>query len=136
MSAAPGDGRAPLVSVVLTTYNRASLLVRAVRSVLAQTLGDFELIVVNDAGEDVAALLAGFADPRVVHVCHAVNRGQGAARNTALRLARGEYVAYLDDDDQYYPEHLETLAAALAAGRADLVYADDYCAYERLVDGE
>lgn len=99
---------APLVSVIIPTYNRAHLLGRAIRSVLAQTRQDFELIVVDDASTDnTREVVGGFADPRVRYVRHDVNRGGTVAMNTGLQEARGEYVTFLDDDDEYLPQKLE-----------------------------
>ncbi len=123
-SAAEATDR-PLVSVVMATYNRPDQLVEAVRSVLAQTYRRFELIVVNDAGEDVEGRLSGLdPDRRITYVRHGKNRGLAAARNTALRLAKGTYIAYLDDDDRYYPEHLETLVTFLERGTHRAAYTD------------
>jgi glycosyltransferase involved in cell wall biosynthesis len=111
----------PLVSVVLPTYNRAHSLARAMSSVLAQTVRDLELIVVDDGSTDdterVVAELAA-ADRRVRFVRRA-NGGPAAARNTGLRESRGEYVAFQDSDDEWLVGKLERQIAALrAAGPA------------------
>ena len=96
------------VTVVLTTCNRARFLQRAVQSVLAQTWTDFELIIVDNASRDeTPRIVKGFADPRIRYVRHAVNLGGPAARNTGIKQARGRYVAFLDDDDQWLPSKLE-----------------------------
>ena len=97
----------PLVSVV--TYNRQALLEFSVESVLAQTLGDFELLIVDDSSTDgTAEMLAGKAgsDRRIRVMRAAVNGGCDAARNLAIRQARGRCVAFLDDDD-FLPQRLE-----------------------------
>ncbi|MFC4161599.1 glycosyltransferase [Chitinimonas lacunae] len=128
---------APCFSVVLTTYNRAELLGDAVRSVLEQSCGDFELIVVNDAGAPVEATLAPFLDDgRILYLRHAVNRGLSAARNTALALVRGRYICYLDDDDLMRPEHLATIKAALDRDDVVLVYTDAEYVAERIEGGQ
>jgi len=114
----------PLVSVIIPTRDRPERLRVALASVLAQTYGNVEAIVVNDGGADVGAVVDAFADPRVVSVRHGVRRERSAARNTGLRLARGEYVAYLDDDDWYEPEHVETLVGALERGGGSVAYSD------------
>ncbi|MGH2794540.1 MAG: glycosyltransferase family 2 protein, partial [Actinomycetota bacterium] len=90
-------------SVVITTYNRQTMLDEAIASVLAQTIDDFECIVVDDAGPVPAT---GPADPRVRLVRREVNGGEPAARNTGLEAARGRYVAFLDDDDLFLPGRL------------------------------
>lgn len=98
----------PLVSVVLPTYNRADLLAEALESLAAQTYRDFEVLVVNDCGEDVSSVIARAESivPAIRLFVHDRNRGLPASRNTALAAARGELVAYLDDDDRFLPDHL------------------------------
>lgn len=96
----------PSVSVVLPTYNRAALVVDAIDSVLRQTHSDLELIVVVDGSEDdTVSRLKRIADPRLRTIVQA-NAGLNAARNAALDLARGEFIALLDDDDVWRPEKL------------------------------
>jgi glycosyltransferase involved in cell wall biosynthesis len=116
-------GGAPTVSVVLPTYRRPDLLERAVASVASQTFADWELLVVDDNGAGtpdqrrtatVMALL-GAKDARVVYVVHEHNRGACAARNTGIERARGELVAFLDDDDAWYPEKLALQTACFQA---------------------
>ena len=116
----------PKVSVVVPTYNRAKLLARAMRSVLAQTYEDFELIVVDDHGADqTPAVIAGFDDPRLRSLRHAHNGGQSMAFNTGIEQARGSYVAFLDDDDEWHPDKLAAQVALLDAAPAaiGMVYA-------------
>jgi glycosyltransferase involved in cell wall biosynthesis len=100
---------APQFSVVIPTYGRPEFLDAAVRSVLAQTLADFECIVVDDAG--VAPPLLP-SDTRVRLLRRDVNGGPAAARNTGIEAAAGRHVAFLDDDDVWLPGRL---AAALDA---------------------
>ena len=98
----------PTVSVIIPTYNRAHLLGRAIRSVLAQTLQDWELLVVDDASTDDTEIVArAFGDSRIHYVRHQVNKGAPAARNTGIRKSRSEYIAFLDSDDEFMPEKLE-----------------------------
>lgn len=107
----------PRISVVSPVYNRAGLVERALRSVLAQTLQDFELIVVDDGSTDeLAPALERVRDPRLRLVRHERNRGTGAARNTGIKEARGPCVAFIDSDDEWLPEMLERLRARLEAG--------------------
>ena len=105
----------PAISVVLTTYNRAALLPRAIASVLAQADADFELIVVDDASTDgTADYLATLTDPRVRTITAATNLGPSGARNRGLEAARAPVVAFLDSDDRYRPGRLAAPLAALA----------------------
>src|SRR5262245_42228248 len=98
----------PKVSVVITTRNRADFLRAAIHSVEHQTFQDFELIVVDDASEDeTSEVVRSFSDPRIRYFRHETNKGEGATRNTGVRHAAGEYIAFLDDDDEWLPRKLE-----------------------------
>lgn len=98
----------PMVSVVITTYNRANMVGRAIESVLSQTYKDFELIVVDDCSSDnTKEVVKAFHDPRLRYIRHDQNRGLPAARNTGIKELRGKYVAFLDDDDEWKAEKLE-----------------------------
>lgn len=107
---------APRVSVILPTRNRADLLPRATSSVLGQTFQELELIVVDDASTDhTREVLAGLAeaDPRVRTVHLPEPGGAAAARNRGIEQARGELVAFLDDDDEWLPSKTELQVAVL-----------------------
>jgi glycosyltransferase involved in cell wall biosynthesis len=96
----------PFFTVIIPVYNRASSLPDAVRSVLAQTDQDFEIIVVDDgSSDDPAEALAQFKGPRI-RLERKRNGGGGSARNRGIDLARGRYVAFLDSDDIFLPHHL------------------------------
>ncbi len=112
-------GRAPRVSVVIPTYNRTEPLRRAVASVLGQTFRDLEVLVVDDGSSDGRALavLDGLGDPRIRVLRLAENRGASRARNAGILGARGEWVAFLDSDDEWLPEKLERQMARLERGR-------------------
>ncbi|HKN18177.1 MAG TPA: glycosyltransferase, partial [Dissulfurispiraceae bacterium] len=125
----------PLVTVIMPTLNRPGMLCRALESILSQTYRNLEAIVVNDGGEDVNDVIAPFHDNRVVYLCHDRNRGRSAARNTGLKAAHGTYIAYLDDDDIYYPDHLETLVGFLEKSGAKVAYSDSYRASQTLITG-
>jgi len=107
-SAGRGEARGPVVSVIIPAFNRAHYIGDAVRSILAQTLDDLELIVVDDGSTDesVAVALAS-GDPRVRVVRHQGNRGIPQARNSGLTEARGEFIAWLDSDDIARPKRLQ-----------------------------
>ncbi len=107
---------APVVSVVIAAYNRADTLPAAIESVRAQTRADWEIVVGDDAStDDTPRVLRALAarEPRCRWVRLPRNRGAGAARNAAIRLARGPWVAILDADDAWDPEKLERQLAAV-----------------------
>lgn len=105
----------PRVSVIIPTYNRAAFLGEAIRSVLGQSLADFELLVVNDGStDDTASLLAAIPDPRL-RVLQRAHHGISASINAALQVARGQFVSRLDSDDLWRPKLLQTLVAELTA---------------------
>ncbi len=104
----------PKVSVIIPTHNRAEFLRAAVISVLNQTFQNFEIIIVDDASQDqTAAVIRSFTDRRIKYIRHETSRGQGATRNAGLRCALGEYIALLDDDDEWMPQKLEKQVAVL-----------------------
>ncbi|OQW35778.1 MAG: hypothetical protein A4E19_16140 [Nitrospira sp. SG-bin1] len=128
--------RAPKVSVIVPTYNRPDRLQTALESLAAQTYQDFEVIVVNDAGCEVESVIDARADRhRIMTIRHDRNRGLAAARNSGLRLAKGAYIAYLDDDDRYLPSHLETLVGYLDRHECRVAYTDAWRVHERKVNG-
>ena len=98
------------VSVIIPTYNRAHLIGRAIKSVLNQTYQDFELIIINDGSTDnTEEIIKDFQkkDERIKYICHGKNKGGSAARNTGIKVARGEYIAFQDADDEWLPEKLK-----------------------------
>jgi glycosyltransferase involved in cell wall biosynthesis len=96
----------PKVSVIIPTYNCARYLPEAIDSALAQTYRDFEIIVVDDGSTDnTQEVLARYGDQ--IRVIRQSNQGRGAARNTGILAARGEYIAFLDADDLWVPQKLE-----------------------------
>ena len=104
------SGVSPLVSVIITTYHNEKLLNRAVESVLHQTYERIELIVVDDNPPESNARKATEAVmekyPQAVYLKHSENRNGAAARNTGIRAAKGEYIAFLDNDDVYFSGHV------------------------------
>jgi len=104
----------PKVSVVIPVYNRARYVAAAVESVLAQSFTDFELLLINDGSTDGSAeILRSYSDPRVRLVCNQSNLGIPQTRNMGLRLACGEYLAWLDSDDVAYRDRLNAQVAFL-----------------------
>jgi glycosyltransferase involved in cell wall biosynthesis len=100
----------PLFSVVICTYNRSAQLEGALRSVLAQDIGDYELLVVDDGSEDDTPDVVGRFDAPQIRYVRRPNGGLSAARNTGIAEARGEFVIFLDDDDRVDRSWLSSLA--------------------------
>ncbi len=99
----------PYVSIIMATYNRAHTIVAAIESVRAQTFRNWELIIVDDGSQDgTLGKVAPFLekDSRI-HYIKQENAGQAAARNVGIKTSRGHYVAFIDSDDQYQPDHLK-----------------------------
>jgi len=106
----------PLVSIVIPTVNRPRRLEQAIISVATQTYPAIEIVVANDGGPSVQALVESAVGGRpFIYVEQTPGRGAGAARNLGLRAATGQWMGYLDDDDYYLPHHVETLASTLTA---------------------
>jgi glycosyltransferase involved in cell wall biosynthesis len=118
----------PVISIVLPTYNGARYLGEAVRSCLAQTYRNWELIVVDDCSTDATpGLIAQYAqaDMRIRAVRHAINRKLPAALNSGFGVACGEFLTWTSDDNAFKPEALETMLEALRTHRdVDIVYTD------------
>jgi glycosyltransferase involved in cell wall biosynthesis len=96
-----------LVSVIIPTYKRAHILPRAIRSVLNQTYSNLELIIVDDGSKDnTSEAVSGIIDNRIRYIEFSENKGLSLARNTGLRAAHGEFIAFLDDDDEWMPNKL------------------------------
>ena len=107
-------GPAPKVSVIIPTYNRADVLYYALKSVLNQTFQDFEVFVIDDASTDATSeLIKTFNDPRITYIRFETNRKSAAARNAGMEQARGEYIAFLDSDDEWRLSKLEKQVALM-----------------------
>jgi glycosyltransferase involved in cell wall biosynthesis len=104
----------PKVTTVIPVYNREKYIGHAIDSILAQTFTDFELLVIDDGSTDRSReIVRSYHDPRIRLVCNETNEGIPKTRNTGIRLARGEYLAFLDSDDWAYPERLAKQVAFL-----------------------
>lgn len=98
----------PRVSVIIPTYNRSELLVKAVASVLDQSFSDFELLVIDDCSpDDTRAKIEGIGDSRVAYFRNPENKGVSGSRNFGIERSRGEFIAFLDDDDEWLPGKLQ-----------------------------
>ena len=129
--------RAPRTSVIMPVYNTGERVVDSIRSVLAQTDEDFELLVLIDASPDdasdrIARYLSRSPDSRVRVFDNAVNRGVSAVRNQGLEAARGRWIAFIDSDDAYRPEFLASMHRAAAGTETDVVL----CAHRIKAVGE
>lgn len=115
----------PRVSIILPVFNRAATIRRCLDSVRAQTFSDWELVVVDDASsDDSVAVIEAYGDARFRVIRHEKNRGAAGARNTAMREAHGEFVAWIDSDDEWLPEKLAKQMALLDESHADICGCD------------
>ena len=124
----------PLVSVIMPAYNVAKYIEQAIRSVMSQTVIQWELLVLDDCSTDKTCAIVqelAAADARITLHKNEHNMGVAATRNHALGLCRGRYVAFLDSDDIWYPEKLEKQLALMETTGAQLCY----CAYA-MIDRE
>jgi glycosyltransferase involved in cell wall biosynthesis len=99
----------PLVTAIITTHNRANVLTRAINSVLTQSYDSLEIIVVDDgSSDDTREVMASFVSnhPHIIYLCNDEPQGACQARNWGIRVARGEFVTGLDDDDEWVPERI------------------------------
>lgn len=122
---------APLISVVTPVWNARATLEATLASVRAQSLGDWEHLLIDDGSADGSEALiaaAADADPRVRALSTGANRGAGVARNLGIRAARGRYIAFLDADDRWRPEKLERQIGFMAEGG----HAFSFTAYRRV----
>ncbi len=130
------DNAGPLVSVIVPTYNRPERMIMAVKSITNQTYKNVEIIVINDGGVEVGSLLASFGSQHnITYIGLNKNRERSFARNVGIRVASGKYIAYLDDDDVYYPDHIDTLVQFLECTNFKVAYTDACAAVEETVNG-
>ncbi len=128
--------KSPLISIILTTYNRRDLLPYAIQSVLDQTYTNYEIIVVNDFGEDVWDIIQSFNSEKIKYLCNIKNSGPSFSRNTAIGVAKGSIICYLDDDDIFLPMHLKTIINTMQSERADIVYTKALYVDEKIENGQ
>ncbi len=116
----------PFFSVVIPLYNRAHIIEKTIASVLQQTCQDFEIIVVDDGSKDnPQPVIEAIGDARIRYI-HQPNAGASAARNNGIDHAQGKYVAFLDSDDTWLPQHLAQATPVLQSG-------DIVCTYTQLI---
>ncbi len=115
-----------LISVIVPVYNAGDFIAECIESILAQTVNDFELILIDDGSSDDSAGICDEyrqKDPRV-RVIHKKNEGPSSARNEGLEKARGKYICFIDSDDSVRIDFLEKLYNVLTADKADMVLCD------------
>jgi predicted HAD superfamily hydrolase/glycosyltransferase involved in cell wall biosynthesis len=116
--------RIPEISVIMPAYNHEKFIGEAIRSVLAQTFEDFELIIINDGSTDrTEAVIKQFDDPRILFYSQE-NRGSSCAHNRGLQIARGEFISIINSDDIYHQERLEILYKEAKNNKLKLVISD------------
>lgn len=127
-----------MISCIITTYKREpEILRRAIRSAQSQSYQDIEIIIVNDAPEDtllekrIRDMIQNLQDDRIQYLVHDYNQGACAARNTGALAAKGEYLAFLDDDDEWLPEKLEEQLKYMADENVGLVSCESYIVNKR-----
>jgi len=114
----------PFLSIIIPTYNRASLLHRSINSVLNQQHTDYELIIVDDASSDnTQEILVEYQDPKIIKLVNQENSGVSYSRNKAARAANGEYLFFLDDDDELLPDALSEIFSFLTSRTQPLDFA-------------
>ena len=121
----------PKISVIIPTYNRADMIGGCIEAVLAQTMNDFEAIIVSDGATDnTKEVVKKYHDPRILFF-EKENGGQASARNLGINKSRGKYISLCDDDDRLYPDHLMTLSNFLETHKdVGLAYSDAIWIYK------
>lgn len=128
------DSKAPVVSILMTSYNREQYIADAIRSVLSSTYQDWELIICDDCSTDRTVAIARETagdDPRIRLYVNEQNLRQFQNRNKAASYARGKYIKYLDSDDLFYPEGLKTMVELMEANPSAGL---GYCCPDHMVE--
>lgn len=119
----------PLVSVVMPAYNSAKFIAGSIQSVINQSHQNWELLIIDDASEDsTLEIIETFQseDPRIKHCKNSINEGAGISRNKAIRASKGNFIAFLDADDLWLPEKLETQLEFMLSNYLDMTYSSYY----------
>ena len=116
----------PFFSVIIPTFNRAHVLSRAIDSVLEQSFDDWELLIIDDGStDDTQALLSNYKDNEKVHLLHTSNQGVSKARNLAATKARGQWLAFLDSDDEWLSNKLRLQWEEIQKSGCKLVHGEE-----------
>lgn len=128
----------PLISVIVRTKDRPKLLKKALRSICAQTYRPIEVVLVNDGGcaLDVGEIEAVLRDVRLNYIRLEQNVGRARAGNTGIENAGGEYIGFLDDDDEFYPDHLKVLAGKLSNSTLKIAYTEAEVVFVDILGGD
>jgi glycosyltransferase involved in cell wall biosynthesis len=117
----------PFFSIVVPLYNKEKFIETTIKSILSQSFTDFELLLIDDASTDSSLEIASvFASNQVKIIKHPTNRGLSATRNTGIKAAAAQYIAFLDADDYWEPNYLETIASLIAQFPVAKLYATNY----------
>jgi glycosyltransferase involved in cell wall biosynthesis len=122
-----------LVSVIVPAYNRANIIINALKSVQAQTYANWEIVVVDDGSKDDTARTVteyAISDKRIRLIKHENNLGAQAARNTGVKAANGEWIAFLDSDDEWLPESLTLRMEVARRDNVKVVHSNSYIQHE------
>jgi len=123
------------ISIIMPTYNRHQYIGRAIESVMNQTFRDYEIIIVNDGGSrECEAIIESFQSEKIRYL-YVEHGGLSLALNHGILASRSKYIAYLDDDDRYFPDHLQTLVSALESS-CTFVYSDAFRAFHVYEDNK
>jgi len=118
----------PLMSVIIPTYNRAGLINRALQSVLNQSYPNVEIVIVDDAStDDTERVIAELKLPNTTYCKNKVNMGSQASRNIGIKLSRGQYINFLDSDDELMPQKLELQYRTFLKSSPDVGVVYSYC---------
>ena len=122
----------PLVSIIVRTKDRPKLLKRALQSIADQTYRPIEVVLVNDGGcdLDIEELRVILGDVSLNYVRLEKNTGRAHAGNVGIENVKGKYVGFLDDDDEFYPEHVAVLVAYLEQSDLKVAYTDSLMVYK------
>lgn len=115
----------PAIDILMPSYNGRMTIERAIRSVIDQTYKNWNLIIINDGGEELRDIIEKFHDPRIKYLA-SEHKGKSHALNIGLQNSDEKYISYLDDDDILYPIHLEELIKGILKENAEFVYTDWY----------
>ncbi len=119
----------PAISVIIPTYNRAGLIMKAINSILSQTFQDFEILIIDDASTDnTREVIDNLGNPKIRYYKLDKNSGQCIARNYGIKRASGQYIGFLDSDDEWLPEKLSSQMECFQKGPSNLgaVYGFSY----------
>lgn len=126
----------PLVSIIMTTMDRKKMICNAINSIINQTYDNWELIIVNDGGENIQEIVNEFNDSRIHYIHLEKNQGKSHANNMGIDSSAGKIIAYLDDDDKWYSNHLDiTINELMRCKNRQFVYTD-FVKIECIVDNQ